>query len=164
MRVISGIALAFFAVALQADDKKPDDVKPYVWEEGKCSLKFPSPPTKAKNLLSLATPGGETVYVVVLVEKSGFDKFDDNLKKVFFDGLRDGLVKNQKGKLLAEKDVKGEGFAGRDVSVETEDGKVYRTRALIAGDNFYTITMTGKKDKATGKDADAFFESFKLVK
>src|SRR2546423_8074841 len=128
MRVISSIALAFFAVALQADDKKPDDVKPYVWDEGKCSIKFPAPPTKGKNLLSLATPGGETVYVVVLVENSGFDKFDDNIRKTFFDSFRDGIVKSQKGKLLAEKEVKGEGFAGRDVAVETDDGKVYRTR------------------------------------
>ena len=37
-------------------------------------------------------------------------------------------------------------------------------RTLIAGDNFYTITMTGRKDKATGKDAVRFEESFKLVK
>jgi hypothetical protein len=119
---------------------------------------------KSKNLLSLATNGAETVYVVTQIENSGFDKFNDDTKKVFFDGLRDGLVKNQKGKLLGEKEVKGEGFAGREVTVETDEGKVYRTRALIAGDRFYTLTMTGKKDKTTGKDADAFFESFKLVK
>jgi hypothetical protein len=37
-------------------------------------------------------------------------------------------------------------------------------RVLIAGDKIYTIAITGAKDKATGKDADAFFDSFKLLK
>jgi hypothetical protein len=164
MRRLSSAALFLFAAAIPADDKKADGVKPYVWVEGKCEIKFPSPPMKSKNLLSYATPGAETVYLVTVVENAGFDKFTDDIKKTFFNSFRDGLVKNQKGKLLGEKDVKGEGFAGREVSVETDAGKVYRTRVLIAGDKFYTVTMTGKKDAVTGKDADAFFESFKLAK
>jgi hypothetical protein len=163
MRVISSIALVLSA-ALCADDKKADDAKPYVWDEAKCQIKFPAPPMKSKNLLSYATPGAETVYVVTVVEGAGFDKFTDELKKTFFDSFRDGLVKNQKGKLLAEKEAKGEGFAGREVSVEADDGKVYRTRVLIAGDKFYTMTMTGKKAVVTDKKADEFFESFKHVK
>lgn len=164
MRLVQAVALLLSAATLPADDKKPDGVKPYVWSEGKCEIKFPAPPTKSKNVLSYATPGAETVYVVSAVENAGFDKFTDDVRKTFFDGFRDSLVKNQKGKLLGEKEVKGEGFVGREVSVDTDAGKVYRTRVLIAGDKFYTVTMTGKKDAVTGKDADAFFESFKLAK
>jgi hypothetical protein len=164
MRYLVSLTFLFPGLALPADDKKPDDVKPYVWAEGKCEVKFPSPPMKSKNLLSYATTGAETVYVVTVVENAGLDKFTDDIRKTFFDSFRDGIVKNQKGKLLGEKEVKGEGFAGREVSVETDAGKVYRTRVLVAGERFYTVTMTGKKDAVTGKDADAFFESFKMVK
>ena len=80
-----------------------------------------------------------------------------------FDRMRDQMAKPVKGTVKEEKSAGVDNYPGREVLIET-DKKVYlRSRFVLVDDRLYTISVTGAREWATGKEADRFMESFKLV-
>ena len=80
-----------------------------------------------------------------------------------FDRMRDQMAKPVKGTVKEEKSAGVDNHPGREVLIET-DKKIYiRVRFVLVDDRFYTISVTGAREWATGKEADRFMESFKIV-
>ena len=85
------------------------------------------------------------------------------LRKVF-DSSRDGAVANLEGKLVSESDIKLGDYPGREIRIGVEDGKqVFRARVYLVDRRLYQVVVFGSKEAATSKQADKFFDSFKLA-
>jgi len=83
--------------------------------------------------------------------------------EMLFDRMRDQMSKPVKGVVKEEKSAGVENHPGREVLIET-DKKVYvRARFVLVEDRLYTISVTGAREWVTGKEADRFMESFKVV-
>jgi hypothetical protein len=85
------------------------------------------------------------------------------LKKVF-DSSRDGAVANLEGKLVRESDIKLGDYPGREIHIGAEDGKqLFRARVYLVDRRLYQVVVFGSKEAAISKQADKFFDSFKLT-
>jgi hypothetical protein len=80
-----------------------------------------------------------------------------------FDRMRDQMAKPVKGTVLEEKGADVNNHPGREVLIETDKKVCIRVRFVLVDDRLYTISVTGAREWATGKEADRFFESFKVV-
>lgn len=82
-----------------------------------------------------------------------------------FDGAVKGAVNNVKGKLLSQKDISFEGYPGREMKIDFQDGlAIIRMRIYMVNTWMYTlqtITYTGKDEN---KSIYRFMDSFKLLK
>jgi hypothetical protein len=135
--------------------------KEFTWKEGKCSVLLPGNPTVKKDTLQLAQ--GEVVYVVLFADSPGMAKADEKVLKKVFDDARDKLVQTLKGgKLIGETPVKLGKSLGREVRIEAEAPKSYRTRLFYVGDRYYQLILMGSKEATESKDAEKFFGSFKV--
>jgi len=85
--------------------------------------------------------------------------------KGLFDGAIKGAVKNVKGKLLSQKEISFEGYPGREMKIDFQDGlAIIRMRIYMVNTWMYTlqtITYTGKDEN---KSIYRFMDSFKLLK
>jgi hypothetical protein len=137
--------------------------KEFTWKEGKCSVLLPGTPTVKKDSLQLAQ--GDTLYMILFADTPGMAKADEKLLKKVFDDARDGLVKTLKGgKLVGETPVKLGKSLGREVRIEAEAPKSYRTRLYYVGDRYYQLILMGSKEATGSKDAEKFFGSFKVTR
>jgi hypothetical protein len=88
---------------------------------------------------------------------------EPGFEKGFFRGAIDAAVKAINGKLLTEKEIKFQGYPGRDVLVDYGQGlALVKMRIVFAKNRSYavqTISLTGKENNA---NADRFFASFLL--
>jgi hypothetical protein len=80
-----------------------------------------------------------------------------------FDTLRDVIVKQLKGKVGEEKDLKQGNVAGKEYDIEGGQGAVRMQLFLKGGWVMYAIVDGKNKESVMGKEADAFFASFKLI-
>ena len=85
--------------------------------------------------------------------------------KAILDGAEKGMIEKSGGKLLKSKDIEfgTRKFPGREVLAE-KDGNKVRTWIIVAGTRVYVVLVTGPTDYATGKDAQAFLDSFEITK
>src|SRR5262249_30165289 len=101
------------ALLVAAGGAAQEGWKEVTWKEGKCSLLLPGKPTEKKDILQVADKQG--VYVVYFADTPDMAKADAATIKQVFDKARDALVASLKGKLLSEKDVKLDKYAGREL-------------------------------------------------
>lgn len=80
-----------------------------------------------------------------------------------FDDFRDQMVKQFQGTVKEEKSYELDSNPGREILLETARMGYVRERFLLVEDRLYTISVTGAREWVTGKEANAFFDSFKLV-
>ena len=87
----------------------------------------------------------------------------------FLDGVRDGVVKELKGSLIAETKITANGFPGRELKVlaETADKVPYysRTRMFVVGKSFYSMSFVYAKDMdavTSEKIGQRYFDSIKF--
>ncbi len=104
-------------------------------------------------------------YSIVRVPLPVVIGFDERTK--FFKGNIDGMVKRDKGKLVAEKAITDVGQPCHEVTyvAPRDDGRVtmlVRTRMYIFGGNYYTQTITGPKDAFPASAATQYFQSFRF--
>jgi hypothetical protein len=83
--------------------------------------------------------------------------------EIVFDRLRDAQVKPVKGKVMEERKETIDGHPGREIRIETDKKVWIRTRFYLVDKKLYQLTMTGPQEWVVGKEADHFFDSFKLV-
>ncbi len=156
--ILCGLGTLLLAAAAASGQ---GDWKEFTWKEGKCSVRLPGTPTVKKDSLQLAQ--GESVYVILYVDTPGMSKADDKLLKKIFDSARDELVKTLKGKLVGDTPIKLGKAPGREVRIEAESPKSYRTRLYQVGDRYYQLILMGSKEATASKDAEKFFGSFKTM-
>ncbi len=78
------------------------------------------------------------------------------------EAVRDSYVKEIKGKIAAEKEVKQGSVAGKEYSVETGQG-LTRLRLFVADGRIYRARRSpGSKEQTEAPDANTFLDSFKL--
>jgi hypothetical protein len=80
-----------------------------------------------------------------------------------FDTFRDILVKQVKGKVTGEKDLRQGDKVGKEYQIEGGRGAVRMQLYLSGGWVMYTLVDGKIRDIVTSREADAFFSSFKMV-
>jgi hypothetical protein len=77
------------------------------------------------------------------------------------DGARDGAVKNVKGKLLSEKQIRLDKYPGRELLIEPRAGVYIHQRIFMVEDRLIQAVTVSPSKEATG-DIARFFNSIKL--
>lgn len=82
----------------------------------------------------------------------------------FLDGIRDGAVSSPKGKLTSERVLSSDNNPGRELKIESPDGKhIIFGRYYLVGNRLYQALAINPKEQAFGADATKFLDSFKLL-
>ena len=179
MKLHLAIALFLLAACIGAEDSKPKTVKS---EQGR--FEIASPVDLKESVQKSETKSGPVEFHIFSGVSSGTtymlfynDLPPDALQKKTADEMlanaRDKAVAGMKGKLLDDKKVELDGYAGRDFRYEynaADGSKMFsRTRAMLVKDRFYQVKAIlprddAKRDEAKERAVNEFFESFKLVK
>jgi hypothetical protein len=79
-----------------------------------------------------------------------------------FDVFRDVLVKEMKGKVSDEKDIKQDIVEGKEYQIERPEGFARLQLYTVSGWVIYALVEGKTKDDVTSKKANAFFDSLKM--
>jgi hypothetical protein len=86
------------------------------------------------------------------------------LIKGFFDGVIKGSVNSVKGKLLSEKEIEFDGYPGREIKVDFQNGiAVIKMRIYLVKTTMFTMQTISYTAKDENKSIYRFMNSFKLV-
>jgi hypothetical protein len=173
--LIVGLALPLVLIAAKTKDKEKGTAawKEFTSKEGGFVVLMPGVPVEDKKALRL--PSGpadlnlyvverkkeETAYIVAYCElpetvlKNGTD--ENRL-----DYAQKRAVASTKGKLAGEKKIKLGTYPGRELRFEVEGKGEVRQRIYAAREKVYQLMVAGPKEMTDSKDADKFFQSFKL--
>jgi hypothetical protein len=77
------------------------------------------------------------------------------------EAVRDGFLKEVKGKVADEKEVKVGDVTGKEYLVKINDKAAARLRVFVMGLFIFEVSIAGTPEQVGGKDADTFLESFK---
>ncbi len=102
-----------------------------------------------------AYTAGYSDYPSSMVRNSNPDEILDN--------SRDGAVANIQGKLLSELIITLGRYPGREIKVETPDGKsTMRARIYLVNNRLYQLIVATTRENALSPDVTRFLDSFKL--
>lgn len=144
--------------------------KPFVWKEGKCALQFPGEPrqdTKSNTLTFVQLDADGKLAVIYLASFKAdpmLAKIPAKERKAFLEKARDLLVQSPAGKLLGSKDVKTGGQEGLEFQYAAADKGVTRICFYLTEGGLYHLQVTASQQVVNGKEAEAYFKSFKFVK
>jgi hypothetical protein len=151
----------------------PESWKEFSSKEGRFTLLFPGVPVK--NTHHLETPFGKIeehsfmmkTFAYYGVAYSDFPEKDGIRDvKAFFNGFREGNVKNMHAQLLEEKDDYRFAYPGRFIKTRLEGGYINRMRLHLIRNRLYVLLVVMPEgDAETGKfyeeTAMKFLNSFK---
>jgi hypothetical protein len=168
----SGVGLALLvlcAAGAAAADPLPPGWSTLAPKNAGFSIAMPGVPKAQKQ--NLNTKGGKSELMTYVLGTRfgtfnlGYSESDGTAVNPdqLFDRMRDQMAKPVKGKVLEEKAAGVDNHPGREVLIETEKKVCVRARFVLVDDRLYTISVTGAREWVTGKEADRFMESFKLV-
>ena len=168
----SSLAVAVFSLFAAGVSPAQDDAKPekFVSKEGKYTAQFPTTPeTQSKKA------GGVDLHMTMAKRSmGGFAVIYSDLPaeavkaakpKDLLDGGQKGLIDNFKAKITTSKDFEfgKQKYPAREL-VGAKDAINLRIQIILVGNRLYQVFVVGPKDLATGKEADAFFQSFEITK
>lgn len=82
-----------------------------------------------------------------------------------FDGAVKGGINSVNGKLISQKDIQFQGYPGREVKIDFQNGlAVIRMRMYMVKNWMYTLQTITLTEKDENKSIYRFMNSFKLVK
>lgn len=82
-----------------------------------------------------------------------------------FDGAVKGGVNSVKGKLISQKNIQFQGYPGREVKIDFQNGlAVIRMRIYMVNTWMYTLQIITLTEKDENKSIYRFMNSFKLLK
>jgi hypothetical protein len=136
--------------------------KPFVWKAGKLQAQFPGVPSANNTVLQYQRDDGKIAYLAVFTVIPQLAKTKKSLHPAIFDSGRDNMLKELKGKLLTEREVKVGDHVGREFQIEYASG-VYRAQLFLVGDRYYQLIVRAPKAVATGTEADRFFQSLRFI-
>ena len=167
-RIRSLLITAFLALPVHAQTTA---WRPYESAQGRFKVSFPGTPvvnygkvrTEIGDVLSArhsASDGTEITYDVTYNDypKEGIAKLS---AAKLVDTVRDGLVYQAKGKLVAEKPHSVGKIAGRELEIEGGDGMRYRIRLMLVANRLYQLTAMARPPAQA--DDKEFFGSFELT-
>ncbi|HLW67652.1 MAG TPA: hypothetical protein VKS79_20210 [Gemmataceae bacterium] len=166
------MAVLCFTAAAHAEDKW----ETYTSKSGKYSILMPAKPTESdqkfesngvelKQYLAMVAPSGSDLVYLVAYNDFPEAAIAGADKELMLDSVRDGGAKTFGGKIVSDKKITlgKEKYAGREfVAEKSDESRVYRSRAYVAGSRLYQIVIIAPKDVATNKETDKYFDSFKL--
>jgi hypothetical protein len=152
----------------------PSGWRVFTSKEGGFTVALPGKPVESKQRVATATA---TLDVYLFVA----DAKDDGAYIVSYSDLpaadvkpgteakrldlaRDGAVSNAGGKLRSEKEIKLDGFPGRELDIETEKGQRIRMRIVAAKQRLYQAMVMGAPLFTQSKDTTLFLDSLRLGK
>jgi hypothetical protein len=83
-------------------------------------------------------------------------------REAFTEAARDGLLKETKGKVADEMEVKRGTIPGKEYSITIGDKRAARLRVYTLGLVVHEFGVIGTVEQVKGKDADQFLDSYKL--
>jgi hypothetical protein len=107
------------------------------------------------------------LYLTNCTVYPGNDIHSDHKEKLdgFYRGAIDGATKNVKGTLLSETKIEVQGYEGRDVTIDYQNGLAIITmRMLLVKNNMYMIQTITETSKAPNSGITKFMNSFQLLK
>src|SRR5437870_7795991 len=155
----------------------PAEWKTFTPKAGGFTVSFPGEPREHKQ--SVKTPNGSFVDVMLYVyePKKGegqyvvsFSEYPDSVLKAGTDekrleNARDGAVQNVKGTLKGgTKQIKLDGFPGLELTIDTKEKTLIRTRIYAVKNRLYQTVVIGPPKMVAAKETEQFLNSFKLVK
>jgi hypothetical protein len=143
-------------------------------KEGAFTVALPGKPAESKQRVQTATATLEVYLFVVDAKDDGAfvvsycdlpaDEVKAGTESKRLDLARDGAVSNARGKLRGEKEIKLDGYPGRDLDIETDKGQRIRMRIVAAKQRLYQAMAMGAPLFAQSKDATVFLDSLRLSK
>jgi hypothetical protein len=160
----------FFAITCTGDERA--DWKEFTCKEGGFQVLMPGTPKQADadtesdfgpGVLHMNTVNLRTTYY-----GAHYGDFPEGVKKLplkqVYDSSRDGAAGNMRGKVASEKEIKLGDHPGREIQIDVKGGELrFRARVFLVGTRLYQVVAFGPKEAITSKEADKFFESFKLT-
>jgi hypothetical protein len=162
------IALLAFPGSLAAANKAWKIVQP---ENGGFTCEMPGEAKKAtQNVFTAAGPISVVTYLLE-APKGSFMASATAIPRNApaastaqrLDGARDGAVKNVKGKLISEKQIRLDKYPGRELVIEPRQGVYIHQRIFMVEDQLIQAVAVSPSKAAT-EDIARFFQSVKLVK
>jgi len=147
--------------------------KEFFSNEGSFSILMPGVPTEQTKRLNTKA-GAIDMHLFILEQKnvayfvSHIDYQEELLQQrnddEILDGARNGAVKNVQGKLLSEVPISLDNYPGREIRIETSDGKhTIQTRIYLVKNRLYQVMIVTPKENSFSKDVTKFLDSFKLL-
>jgi hypothetical protein len=128
--------------------------------EQKESLRLVSGPVEL-SIHAVERKQEETVFIAMYCELAEA-VFKKGTTEQRLDYARNRAVANTRGKLASEKKIKLGAHPGRELVFEVEGKGQVRQVIYVVKNNLYQLLVAGPKEKTTSRDADRFFQSFKL--
>lgn len=139
--------------------------KEFVSKEGGFSIAFPGRTATGPGIVFWRENKGKPFWLLASFEERtrSFKGKQDALG--FLKGALAGILNNKKGKLLAEKSFEGDRRLGRDFSFQSPDDGFVRTQMILVENRLFVLYFYAEKEALLrSKDAERFFESFKVPK
>lgn len=170
--VVAYLVIALFFLSLFNQRGGIDNLnnwKTFTSQEGNFSVLFPGEPkevTQSKLFLKVhAFVCDANRKTSFLVSYTDFPKklHVSPTDKLYDDARNGGLGKD--GKLLQEKSITVEGFPGREIQAEKNDGKSFVVdRYFLAADRMYQVAVVVPKQDQASTNISYFLASFSLLK
>jgi hypothetical protein len=150
-----------------APDYSPNGWKEYTFKDDGVRFRFPVEPKRRDDTL------GADVYPTHVYERNSFMRFEltvitrpsnENLEergKAGLNAARDGAlnnIKNLQPKIIKDEEITVDGHSGKFVQIETNDGRVYRTKCFFVANRMYIATTIVEKGKRHGFNWENDFE------
>lgn len=131
--------------------------------EGGFSIMMPAQPTKTRNenATTFKLKQNDETYIVAY---NLMTTPDENRIEQALDMVRNGFVNNfEDGTLIEEKRIKINGFAGREIVVESlKMNQIVRQKIVLANSILYQFGISSPKDKKLSDDGQKFLDSFEI--
>lgn len=159
----SRLTLLFLAFAFVLSCAPKYDSNWQKISEGGFSIMMPAQPTKTRNenATTFKLKQNDERYIVAYILMT---MPDENRVEQALDMVRNGFVNNfEDGTLIEEKQIKINGFAGREIVVESlKTNEVTRLKIVIANSILYQFGISLPKDKKLSDDGQKFLDSFEI--
>lgn len=166
-------ALLMLLIATLACAPATAEPKVFTSESGKFSIAFPGDPKEQTQ--SVPTAVGDVALTMYTVDNgdsaylAGFADYPSDMvaasdPETMLDGGRDGAINNIDGTLLTEKHITISGNPGRELKVQSKDGKnVLYGRFYLVDARLYQIMVVTSPTGLDQATIDSFLDSFTLT-
>ncbi len=155
-------------------ENAPENWQVFSPADGGFSILMPGEPTEDIRSGSSIPGAGDLHLFLLFLEGDtvaygvGYRDFPDTASELspsrveeLLDKFRDSLVRNDK--LQGERRIKLDGYAGREIDIESPQGFVSKVRIYWVRGRFYQLVVGAASRSAFPKEADRYFDSFKLI-
>jgi hypothetical protein len=148
--------------------------KEFESKEGGFSVQMPGPPAEKRQTFNTQVGSVDARFFTVEADRGSsvfmvvYGDYPEALmatedRNILLDAARDGAVGNIQGTLLSERAISIGDHPGRELQVQSSDGKLaLQIRIYLVRNRQYQVVMVSPKSTPSTADRDRFFNSFKL--